>query len=62
MKIVVDRNVVEFTPDTPQETADMEILWRVVVDCVNESKRMSPILPMKELRKPRLHLKKLSNS
>ena len=43
MKIVVDRNVVEFSPDTPQETADMEILWRVVVDCVNESKRMSPI-------------------
>ena len=43
MKIAVDRNVVEFCPDTPQETADLEVLWRVVVDCVKESKRMSPI-------------------
>ena len=43
MKILVDRNVVEFCPDTPQETAEMEILWRVVVDCIKDSKRMSPI-------------------
>ncbi|MDH3329866.1 MAG: hypothetical protein OEM01_11575 [Desulfobulbaceae bacterium] len=50
MKIIVDRNVVEFVPDTPQETADMEVLWRVVVDCVKDSKRMSPIgeyIPLK---------------
>ncbi len=43
MKIVVDRNVVEFTPETPQETSDMEVLWRVVVDCVKDSKKMTPI-------------------
>lgn len=43
MKILIDRNVVEFTPETPQETADMETLWRIVIDCVRESKRMSPI-------------------
>lgn len=43
MKILVDRNVVEFCPDTPQETAELEILWRVVVDCIKDSKRMSPI-------------------
>lgn len=43
MKILVDRNVVEFTPETAQEKADMETLWRVVIDCVKESKRMSPI-------------------
>ena len=43
MKIIVDRNVVEFTPETSQETAELEVLWRVVVDCVKESKRMSPI-------------------
>lgn len=50
MKIAVDRNVVEFTPETLKETADMEILWRVVIDCVKESKRMSPIgeyIPLK---------------
>jgi len=43
MKILVDRNIVEFSPDTPQETADMEILWRVVVDCIRDSKRLTPI-------------------
>jgi len=43
MKILVDRNVVEFTPETPQEIAEMEILWRVVVDCVKDSKKMTPI-------------------
>ena len=43
MKILVDRNVVEFTPETPQETSDMEVLWRVVVDCVKDSKKMTPI-------------------
>ena len=43
MKILVDRNVVEFVPENQQETSDMEVLWRVVVDCVKESKRMSPI-------------------
>ena len=43
MKITVDRNVVEFTPETERETAEMEILWRVVVDCINDSKRMTPI-------------------
>lgn len=43
MKIIVDKNVVEFTPETPKETADMEVLWRVVIDCVKDSKRMAPI-------------------
>lgn len=43
MKITVDRNVVEFSPETPQETAELEVLWRVVVDCVRESKRLTPI-------------------
>jgi hypothetical protein len=50
MKINVDKNIVEFTPENPQETGDLEVLWRVVVDCVKDSKRLSPIgefLPIK---------------
>ncbi len=43
MKIEVDRNVVEFTPETPQETASLEVLWRMVVDCIQDSKAMTPI-------------------
>lgn len=51
MKITVDRNVVEFTPETPRETSSLEILWRVIVDCARENKKLVPIgeyVPMKE--------------
>jgi len=51
MKIKVDRNLVEFSPDNAQETADMEILWRVIVDCMKENKKLVPIgeyVPVKE--------------
>ena len=43
MKISIDRNVVEFVPENAQETGDLETLWRIVVDCVNESKKLTPI-------------------
>ena len=51
MKIRVDKNVVEFLPGNPQETADMELLWRVIVDCMKFNKKLEPIgeyVPSKE--------------
>ncbi|MFZ5775217.1 MAG: hypothetical protein ACOY3Z_07020 [Thermodesulfobacteriota bacterium] len=51
MEIRIDRNVVEFKPGTPQETAAMELLWRVIVDCLKENKKLVPIgeyIPSKE--------------
>jgi len=51
MKITIDKNVVEFKPDGPQETVEMEMLWRMVVDCVKFNKKMVPIgeyVPSKE--------------
>ncbi len=51
MKINIDRNVVEFLPDNEQETASMETLWRVIVDCAKENKKMTAIgeyIPTKE--------------
>lgn len=51
MKITVDRNVVEFKPNGSQETAEMELLWRVIVDCMKENKKLVPIgeyIPQKE--------------
>ena len=51
MKIKVDKNVVELRPDSEQETADLEVLWRVVVDCVKYNKKLVPIgeyVPIKE--------------
>jgi len=43
MKILVDKSIVEFQPETSQETADMETLWRIMVDCIADNKRMEPI-------------------
>ncbi len=43
MKITIDKNIVEFTMENNQETADMETLWRLLVDCVQDNKRMEPI-------------------
>ncbi len=43
MKILVDRNVIEFTPENPQETADLEVMWKVVVDCYGDNKKIVPM-------------------
>ncbi len=43
MKITIDKNVVEFVPETPAETTDLETLWRVTVDCMKENKKIVPI-------------------
>ena len=51
MKIHIDKNVVEFLPENEQETASLETLWRVVVDCAQENKRLTAIgeyIPMKQ--------------
>jgi hypothetical protein len=43
MKICVDRNVVELNPENVEETSALECLWRILIDCVGESKRLTPI-------------------
>ncbi|HID97124.1 MAG TPA: hypothetical protein EYP57_02910 [Thermodesulfobacteriaceae bacterium] len=43
MKITVDRNVVELVPESPRETEELQLLWRVMVDCLRENKKMVPI-------------------
>ncbi|PHR29818.1 MAG: hypothetical protein COA36_02895 [Desulfotalea sp.] len=43
MKISVDRNVVEITPESEQETASLEVLWRVVIDCYGNNKKLVPM-------------------
>ena len=51
MKIHIDKNVVEFLPENAQETSSMETLWRMVVDCANDNKRLTAIgeyIPMKQ--------------
>jgi hypothetical protein len=52
MRINIDKNVVEFIPENQQETASLEVLWRMVLDCAGgNNKSLSPIgeyVPQKE--------------
>lgn len=43
MKISVEKNVVEFIPQSDQETVQLEQLWNTIVDCVKFNKKLVPI-------------------
>lgn len=43
MKISVDRNVVEITPESKQETASLDVLWKIVIDCYGNNKKLVPM-------------------
>lgn len=43
MKISVENNLVEFVPESREETAELGALWNTVVDCVQFNKRLVPI-------------------
>lgn len=43
MKISVEKNVVEFVPESDQETTELERLWNTMVDCVKFNKKLTPI-------------------
>jgi hypothetical protein len=43
MEIRIDRNLVEFTPDSESETKQLEELWRVIIDCARFSRKLVPI-------------------
>ncbi|MEJ2039953.1 MAG: hypothetical protein P8X55_13630 [Desulfosarcinaceae bacterium] len=43
MKIKVEKNLVEISPDSEQETKDLLDLWNTVVDCVKFNKKLVPV-------------------
>jgi len=43
MKFRIDKNIVEFIPEGPQETADLEVVWRKLIDCVKETRHLVPV-------------------
>ncbi len=43
MKINIDKNLVEFTPENADETAELEAIWRLLVDCVRFNKKLVPV-------------------
>ncbi len=43
MKISVDRNVVEITPESAQEKASLDTLWKIIIDCYGNNKKLVPM-------------------
>ena len=43
MQINIEKNLVEFTPETADEKAKLESLWRLVVDCARFNKKLVPV-------------------
>ena len=43
MKININKNLVEFTPENAPETAKLEEVWRLIIDCAGISKKLVPV-------------------
>ena len=43
MKIRIDKDVVEFTPENASEQAELEALWIKMGNCVGDTKKLQPI-------------------
>ena len=43
MKIRIDKNIVEFTPEHPAETVELEALWIKLGNCIGNTKTLQPI-------------------
>ncbi len=43
MKINIEKNIVEFAPESGEETAKLETLWKLLIDCNNAAKKLTPI-------------------
>ena len=43
MKIAIENNLVEFTPESDVEAKELSALWATVVDCVSFSKKLVPV-------------------
>lgn len=43
MKIEMDKNLVEITPESSQEKEQLDALWKVIVDCMASNKKLVPI-------------------
>jgi hypothetical protein len=43
MKISIEKNVVELTPESTQETASLDLLWKVIIDCYGNNKKIVPM-------------------
>jgi hypothetical protein len=43
MKIAINLNLVEFTPENDQEAKELNEVWKIVVDCVRANQKLVPV-------------------
>jgi len=43
MKIAINLNLVEFSPENDQEAKDLNEVWKIVVDCVRANQKLVPV-------------------
>ena len=43
MKVKMDKAIVEFYPETPEEIAGLEALWIKMGNCTGDNKKLAPI-------------------
>lgn len=43
MKISIDKNLVGFTPENENERAELDRLWKILVDCVKFNMKLVPV-------------------
>ena len=43
MKISIDKNLVEFSPENANEKSELVALWRLIVDCARFNKKLVPV-------------------
>jgi len=43
MRIKLEGTLVEFSPENGSEVEDLSALWDIVVDCVNNNRKLVPV-------------------
>ncbi len=43
MKINIDKNLVSLIPESAEEISGVDRLWRLLIDCVNETRKLTPV-------------------
>ncbi len=43
MKIAINLNLVEFTPENDREAKELNEVWKIVVDCVRANQKLVPV-------------------
>lgn len=59
MKIDIEKNLVEFHPETAEEKSKLETLWQILIDCANQTRKLTPVgqyVPAKGDRAAMFHI------